>query len=169
MAAAGWLDRDICHPKTRNESAAANTTSSWTLPQFAVCEGGSGRIKGDGKVIDPLMSVAIGLALLWAARASAWVPGTEPDTAVTSVFVWLGYINVTLAVFNMIPGYPLVGGRVPACHHLVDYWQCRPVHKSCRIGWPSDSFCLHSVRSVSILRGRQLWWPVVGLYRVVPP
>ena len=60
----------------------------------------------------PLTSAAIGLALLGAARASAWVPGTEPDTPVTSVLVWLGYINLTLAVFNMIPGYPLDGGRV---------------------------------------------------------
>lgn len=60
----------------------------------------------------PLTSLAIGLALLGVARASAWVPGTEPSTAVTSVLVWLGYINLTLAVFNMIPGYPLDGGRV---------------------------------------------------------
>ena len=78
----------------------------------------------------PLTSLAIGLALLGAARASAWVPGTEPRTAVTSVLVWLGYINLTLAVFNMIPGYPLDGGRVS---RAIVWWITGDADRSTRL------------------------------------
>jgi Zn-dependent protease/CBS domain-containing protein len=63
-------------------------------------------------IAGPVTSVVIGLVLLGSAWLTGWKPGTEPATPVVSVLVWLGYINMMLAVFNMIPGYPLDGGRV---------------------------------------------------------
>jgi Zn-dependent protease len=63
-------------------------------------------------IVGPLTSAVIGFALLGLAMLGGWVPGAEPRTAPVSVALWLGYINIVLALFNMIPGYPLDGGRV---------------------------------------------------------
>jgi len=63
-------------------------------------------------IVGPLTSLVIGILCLGIAFALGWTPGREPRSPVTSVLIWLGYINIGLAAFNMIPGYPLDGGRV---------------------------------------------------------
>src|SRR6266850_6310561 len=64
-------------------------------------------------IVGPVTSLVIGLFFLAAAWISGWRPafGTPP-APVWAGLVWLGYINIVLAVFNMIPGYPLDGCRV---------------------------------------------------------
>ena len=63
-------------------------------------------------IVGPVSSLAIGAACLGLARAFGWEPGTEPAQPLVAVLKWLGYINVMLAAFNMIPGFPMDGGRV---------------------------------------------------------
>ena len=63
-------------------------------------------------IAGPLTSAILGVGFLAIARLAGWLAGGEPKTPVVAVLVWLGYINLMLAVFNMIPGYPLDGGRV---------------------------------------------------------
>jgi Zn-dependent protease/predicted transcriptional regulator len=63
-------------------------------------------------IVGPLSSAVIGCLSLGVAWALGWRVGAAPETPLLSMFVWLGYINLSLAAFNMIPGYPLDGGRI---------------------------------------------------------
>lgn len=63
-------------------------------------------------IIGPITSLVIGGILLLIAKGLGWTPGVPEATPSLAVLVWLGYINVALAAFNMIPGFPLDGGRV---------------------------------------------------------
>jgi len=63
-------------------------------------------------IVGPITSCAIGAVSLGAALLCGWTPGKSAATPVVAMLVWLGYINFGLGVFNLIPGYPLDGGRV---------------------------------------------------------
>ena len=81
-------------------------------------------------IVGPLASLAIGIVCLLLAWFTGWMPSSEPGTPVSAVLVWLGYINLVLAAFNMIPGYPLDGGRVL---RALIWWNTHSIDRSTRL------------------------------------
>jgi Zn-dependent protease len=81
-------------------------------------------------IVGPLTSCAIGCACLGLALWSGWRTGASPAAPVVAMLVWLGYINVGLGLFNMVPGYPLDGGRVL---HAILWWRSGNAGQSARI------------------------------------
>ncbi|HSA92167.1 MAG TPA: site-2 protease family protein [Terriglobales bacterium] len=63
-------------------------------------------------IAGPITSILIGSLCLGLSRLLGWTPGGSLASPPIAVLVWLGYINLALAAFNMIPGFPLDGGRV---------------------------------------------------------
>jgi Zn-dependent protease/predicted transcriptional regulator len=81
-------------------------------------------------IVGPLASLVIGIVCLLLARSTGWILSSEPRTPISAVLVWLGYINLMLAAFNLVPGYPLDGGRVL---RALIWWNTHSIDRSTRI------------------------------------
>jgi len=72
-------------------------------------------------IVGPITSIVLGgvfLALGLGSFAFGNIPLMDSVSALSQVgpmgtmFVWLGSVNILIALFNMIPGFPLDGGRI---------------------------------------------------------
>ena len=118
-------------------------------------------------IIGPITSMAIGLLCLGIARLLGWGMMATPATPFLAMLVWLGYINIGLAFFNLIPGFPLDGGRVL---RAIIWWITGNVTRATRIAAGVGqfvAFCLIGFGILGFFVGGDfggLWLAFIGWF-----
>ena len=109
---ASILAHEFAHALTaRRYDVDTESIQLWALGGIArlKSEAPTARAEGWIAAAGPLASLALGIGF----TAAWWFSGgVDVDGPFWSVLVWLGLINGLLAVFNMLPGAPLDGGRL---------------------------------------------------------
>lgn len=118
-------------------------------------------------IVGPITSVVIGIVCLGAASVLGWNAMQPPATPLLAMLVWLGFINVVLAVFNMIPGFPLDGGRVL---RAVLWWLTGRADQSMRLAvrvgqWIAAGFIIFGLFILLTGGGfNGLWLAIIGWF-----
>jgi CBS domain-containing protein len=114
-------------------------------------------------IAGPIASLVIsGICYLIAAGGDGW------PAPVVGVISYLALINLILAIFNMLPAFPLDGGRVLRAA-LWGHWQdfTRATRLASRIGlWAGAAFMMLGA-AILIFLGSAIggiWWFVIGLF-----
>jgi Zn-dependent protease/predicted transcriptional regulator len=82
-------------------------------------------------IAGPFASIVLGcLCFAVAHVVFGWQMAQAPRAPGAAVLVWLGYINLALALFNLIPGFPMDGGRVL---RAVIWWMTGDGRKATRV------------------------------------
>jgi len=100
-------------------------------------------------IVGPIASAIIGALCLLLAWALGSAPTGTPTTPAVAMLMWLGAINIGLAIFNMIPGYPLDGGRVL---RAIIWWSTGDAARSTRIASSVGQFVGFGFMVFGILR-----------------
>jgi Zn-dependent protease len=115
-------------------------------------------------IAGPLTSVAISFICYGAAQGLARLGVPAPVVLVTA---WLAMINLVLAVFNMVPAFPLDGGRVLRAY----LWNRRgdvrsATHTAARVGGAFGALLI-GLGVVTVVLGdfiSGMWWFLIGMF-----
>lgn len=116
-------------------------------------------------IVGPLMSFVLGI-IAGAITLVFWLNDAE-DTVPGAIAAYLAFINVAVGIFNMLPGYPLDGGRVLRA----TLWaRTKSMLRATR--WASTvgtfiAFGLMAVGALSVIAGNFIggvWFIVIGWF-----
>jgi CBS domain-containing protein len=115
-------------------------------------------------IAGPLSSIVLGVVFYGASRLGRAGQWPRP---VDGVLGYLAYLNLTLAAFNLVPAFPLDGGRV--LRSIL--WHSRndlrwATHLASRIGSGFGALLI-VVGVISIISGQfvgGIWWLLIGLF-----
>lgn len=113
-------------------------------------------------VVGPVTSAAIGVLCF----AVAGLLGASVGPVVT-MLSWVGYINLTLALFNMLPGYPMDGGRIL---RALLWWRWGSLERATRVASKTGTvvaICFIAIGIVDFFRGSGLgglWTVFIGWF-----
>jgi Zn-dependent protease/predicted transcriptional regulator len=129
-------------------------------------------------IVGPLMSALIGVLFLAGASMAIGDQGLQrlaedplglmaQLSPVTTAAIWLGSVNILLAIFNMVPGFPLDGGRV---FRAAVWWASGDAVKATRVastagravGWLLIGFGFWNIFALGNLGG--LWLILIGWF-----
>jgi Zn-dependent protease/CBS domain-containing protein len=115
-----------------------------------------------------LAIAAAGPAMSFLIAGLAWVAGHTRDwpAPVTGVLGYLSLINAVLAAFNLVPAFPLDGGRV--LRALLWHWQGslrRATHAAARVG-SAFGLLLIAIGVLAAVAGQWggVWYLLLGLF-----
>lgn len=113
-------------------------------------------------IAGPLTSLVLGGIFL-----AIWAGTKDTAPFVSAVAQWLGLINISLGVFNLIPGFPLDGGRV--LRSLI-WWGTRNLQKATHIasyigrafGWLGILGGIYLIFTGNWFNG--IWFALIGWF-----
>jgi Zn-dependent protease/CBS domain-containing protein len=118
-------------------------------------------------VVGPLISFAIGFvctaiggALAYdAIRRAGGIAALASVGPVTTLLLWVGPINLLLAAFNLLPGFPLDGGRIL---RALLWWKTGDIEKSTRWAALAGRVVASLVIALGVSMMFGVVWPVLG-------